>query len=127
GRESSASGQSSPSRAGAAKPSSRGVMAVLGALVVCSATASALIWRAHRDAPVTAPSPTPGATQAQAATTASSPAPPASAALADVVRIELAASPAEARILLDGSDVGNPYRARLPKDTRSHTVRVTAA
>lgn len=93
--------------------------AALVLLIGSSATASYMIWHdAHQHARAPAPSTD---TPASVATES-----PNTAQPDDVVRVEIAATPAEAKIYLDDTAIPNPFRGHRPKDRAPHEVRVTA-
>ncbi len=95
----------------AAKPFSRFGLIVAGGVFVAAVTAVAL-------------------TRTQSTTAnGEHTTPPSATTMAPVpteVKVKLSATPASAKLLLDGRLVDSPYEARLPRDTLEHTVRVEA-
>jgi hypothetical protein len=94
------------------------------------AVAAGLTWYAttRRNEVASAPPPPASPSTTAAATpSAAAPAQPGEASRPAQVSVYISATPAEARLTLDGAPLaGNPFRGTLPRDERDHTLRIEA-
>jgi eukaryotic-like serine/threonine-protein kinase len=97
---------------------------VAGLALLGGAGLAVVFWMMTRAAPKDAVASAPSATAtAPAQATPSTPANPTATA----VEVHVTASPKEAKIFVDDSPVsGNPFKGKLPKDGKTHQIRVEA-